>query len=157
MPGGVRIDIPVGELTVGEIYTLMPFGNTLTTMEMAGAQVKTVLEDALSNIFDDGNSSGSFPYVAGIRYYTVQSAPEGERVTAVETQTADGEWVELDDDAMLTVVTNAFIAAGRDGYDTFGAIDGYDTGFIDAEVFLDYVREVEEIGPVEPRVFFTAE
>jgi len=45
--GGVRTDIAKGDLTMGDAYKLLPFENTLVEMDMSGAEIKTVLEEAL--------------------------------------------------------------------------------------------------------------
>ena len=52
-PGGVRADLtfassPAGEgdgvVTYGEAFTVQPFGNSLVTMTLTGAQIDDVLE-----------------------------------------------------------------------------------------------------------------
>ena len=153
--GGARIPVPAGDITVGTIYTLMPFGNSLAVLEMTGDEIKHVLEDALSNIFDDGNSDGSFPYTAGLRYTANANSPEGERITTMEVLGSSG-WSIVDPAGRYRVITSYFLAEGGDGYTTFSGIEAIDTGFIDAEVFMDYLIEAGSLIPVEPRVSFTA-
>ena len=151
--GGARIAVPTGDITVGTVYTLMPFGNSLAVLDMSGEQVTAVLEDALSNIFDDGNSDGSFPYTAGLRYTADAGQPEGERVISIEALGPNG-WLPIDPAETYRVVTVAFIARGGDGYDTFSGVEALDTGFIDAEVFMDYLLETGNLTPAESRVTF---
>ena len=45
--GGVRTDIAKGDFTMGDAYKLLPFANTLVEMDMTGAEIKVVLEEAL--------------------------------------------------------------------------------------------------------------
>ena len=151
--GGARIAVPTGDITVGTVYTLMPFGNSLAVLDLSGEQVVAVLEDALSNIFDDGNSDGSFPYTAGLRYTVEAGQPEGERVISIEVLGPQG-WVPIDPAETYRVVTVAFLARGGDGYDTFSGVEALDTGFIDAEVFMDYLLETGTLVPAESRVIF---
>jgi len=151
--GGARIPVPVGEITVGTVYTLMPFGNSLAVLELTGEQRVAVFEDALSNIFDDGNSDGSFPYAAGLRYTAEVRQPEGERVSLLEVLGPQG-WAHVDPSGTYRIVTNTFLARGGDGYDTFGGVEAVDTGFIDAEVFMDYMLEIGSIAAPEPRITF---
>ncbi|EDN65567.1 5'-nucleotidase/2',3'-cyclic phosphodiesterase [Beggiatoa sp. PS] len=66
--GGVRIDLPKGDITIETAYTLLPFQNTLYLLTLTGAEIKQVLEESLSNHFDKKGSTGAFPYAAGIRY-----------------------------------------------------------------------------------------
>jgi len=152
--GGARITVPAGDITVGTVYTLMPFGNTLAVLDISGNQILATLEDALSNIFDDGNSDGSFPYTAGLRYTAEEGKPEGERIISAEVLSPDG-WVNLEPDSMYRLVTVAFVARGGDGYNTLSGLESLDTGFIDAEVFMDYLLEIGTLIPGESRVTFT--
>ncbi len=151
--GGARIAVPAGEITVGTVYSLMPFGNSLAVLEVSGRQIAAILEDALSNIIDDGNSDGSFPYTAGLRYNVNAGLSEGERVTSIEILDSRG-WVPINPAGAYQVVTNTFLARGGDGYDSFKEVEAMDTGFIDAEVFMDYLIEIGTITPDEPRVTF---
>lgn len=150
--GGVRIDIPAGDVTVGTVYSLLPFGNTLAVMDLTGEEVYRLLEDALSGIFDDGRSDGGFPYVSGIRYRANRSGPPGERVYAIEVVTPSGH-EPLEPSLTYRMVTNAFVAGGGDCYGFLAGIPSTDTGFVDAEVFTDYLRSMGVLSPVDQRVF----
>ncbi|MCP4071525.1 MAG: bifunctional NAD pyrophosphatase/5'-nucleotidase, partial [Hyphomicrobiales bacterium] len=132
--GGIRIDIPAGDLTVGTVYTLMPFGNTLFVLELTGKEVKTVLESGLSK------GGGAFPNVAGIRYTADKTKPE--QLVSVEIKNGSVGWTALDDNTVYRMVTNSYIAGGGDGYDVLNDATAfrYDTGFVDAEVFREYAE-----------------
>ncbi len=138
--GGVRTDVPQGKISVGAVYTLMPFGNTLFVIDLTGAQVKEALETGATR------GGGAFAYVAGARYTVDMNRPEGDRVTNVEVNKG-GKWQALKDGTTYRVVTNAYIAAGGDGYVVLGNSTGYryDTGFVDAQTFMDYVRMVKTL------------
>ncbi|OQY52161.1 MAG: NAD nucleotidase [Candidatus Parabeggiatoa sp. nov. 2] len=147
--GGVRIDVFKGDITIETAYTLLPFANTLYVLELTGAEVKQVLEDALSHHFDQGGSTGSFPYGAGIRYTLEINRPTNQRITRLEIRDENGKWSPIEFDKMYKVGTNSFIASGRDGYTTFGKVlaerGGVDTYFGYAESFVNYVKEVETV------------
>ena len=147
--GGVRVDVAAGDYTIADAYTLLPFSNTLVTLEMTGEQVVQVLEDALSNTLDNAGSSGSYPYASGLRYHVDASQAYGSRISNVEVNPrVAGTWQALDLSATYTVVTNDFIASGQDGYDTFGVV--YNQGdFVDtyteyAQGLIDYMKQVTE-------------
>lgn len=149
--GGVRVDIAAGDFTIADAYTLLPFSNTLVTMKMTGQQITKVLEDALSNTLDDNGSTGSYPYASGLRFTVDASKSEGARIANVEVNSRlAGSWTAIDPAAVYTVVTNNFIASGRDGYDTFGTI--FSTGeyvntFTEyAQGMIDYVESLNEKG-----------
>jgi 5'-nucleotidase / UDP-sugar diphosphatase len=149
--GGVRVDVATGNYTIADAYTLLPFSNTLITLEMTGEQIIAVLEDALSNTLDDGGSSGSYPYASGIRYDVNASASFGNRISNVEVNARlENSWTGIVPAQVYTVVTNDFIASGRDGYDTFGTI--FNAGLFEdtfteyAQGFIDYVQLLSSNG-----------
>ena len=151
--GGVRIDITDGPLTVGTIYTLMPFGNTLVTIEVTGAQIKAALEQGVAR------SGGAWPYVGGGRYTVDMNRSEGDRVTKVEVKNSDGTYGDMDMSATFTLVTNSFVAGGGDGYTVLEDATGtrIDTGFIDAEALLEYAKEKGTLAvPEETGVIYIA-
>ena len=55
----MRIDLPAGNVTVGNIYSVLPFKNTLVQLKMTGAEVKATLEDAIAAVV--ANNTGSYP------------------------------------------------------------------------------------------------
>lgn len=142
--GGTRTDVSAGDHTINDAYTLLPFSNTLWTLEMTGEEIVAVLEDALSNTLDDGGSDGAYPYAAGLRFEVDASADFGARVSNVQVNPrVAGEWAAIDPAATYTVATHNFIGAGRDGYDTFGAVYG-EGRFLDtfteyAQSWVDYI------------------
>jgi len=149
--GGVRVDVGAGNYTIADAYTLLPFSNTLVTLEMTGQEIIDVLEDALANALDNGGSTGSYPYASGLRYNIDASKSKGNRVSNVEVNPrVAGSWQSIDKNATYTVVTNDFIASGQDGYDTFGTI--FAAGkFVDtyteyAQGFIDYVELLNSNG-----------
>lgn len=149
--GGVRVDVAAGPYTIADAYSLLPFSNTLWTLEMTGEEIVAMLEDALSNTLDDGGSSGSYPYASGLRFHVDASAAFGDRVSNVEINPRlAGDWAPIDLAAMYTVVTHNFIGAGRDGYDTFGEISArgmyLDTFTEYAQSWIDYVETYTAAG-----------
>lgn len=140
--GGVRIDIEAGEITVGEVYELMPFGNTMTILDLKGSDIKAVLEEALEGSLGS-KGTGAFPYVAGLRYTANRNGLVYERITSIEVGNDVDGWTALDNETTYRVVTNKFIADGGDGYESFtNASYYYDTGNVDAEVFQAYCEHV---------------
>ncbi len=133
--GGVRTSVDRGPITVGTAYTLMPFGNTVYVLDLKGTQVVEALETGARR------SGGAFAYVAGARYTVDMNKPEGKRVSHVEIR-KDGQWQPLKPKAAYRLATNAYVADGGDGYEVLKFAGGYryDTGFVVAQTFMDYVR-----------------
>ncbi|WP_135257698.1 bifunctional metallophosphatase/5'-nucleotidase [Thermus caldilimi] len=141
--GGIRTTIPKGPITVGKVYEVLPFGNTLVVMDLKGKEIKAALENGVSQ-WEQG--AGRFLQVSGLRYAFDLARPAGDRVVRVEVKTEKG-FVPLDLEATYRVVVNNFIAAGGDGFTVLKEAQGYrvDTGFSDAESFMDYLKELKEV------------
>jgi 5'-nucleotidase len=142
--GGVRVDVSAGDLTIDTAYTLLPFSNTLVELTMTGDQIRGVLEDAVDNAVKPDGSDGAYPYAAGLRWDVDLTKDKGSRISNLEFKGRDdATWAALNATASYVVVTNNFIAAGRDGYATFTEItgDAYVDTFLDyAQSFVDYVK-----------------
>lgn len=140
--GGIRADIDEGEVTVGEVLTVLPFGNTIATLKLNGADILTSLEGGVSRV-NGKSGSGRFPQVSGLRYkYDVSKEP-GARIVSVEVMNTDGGFDPLDSAKMYSVATNNFMRTGGDGYNLFNtnAVDPYDHGRPLEEALIDYMIE----------------
>ncbi|MEL7464723.1 MAG: 5'-nucleotidase C-terminal domain-containing protein [Pseudomonadota bacterium] len=135
--GGLRASIDAGEVTMGEVLTVLPFQNTLATFKLSGAGIVSALENGVSQIEDGG---GRFPQVAGMRYAFDPAAAPGGRITEVQVKAGDG-WAAIDPDAVYSVVTNNYMRGGGDGYKIFATdgIDAYDFGPGLEQVVADYL------------------
>ncbi|NKX44593.1 bifunctional metallophosphatase/5'-nucleotidase [Roseicyclus persicicus] len=134
--GGLRASIDAGEVTMGEVLTVLPFQNTLATFQLSGAGIVAALENGLSQVAD---GAGRFPQVAGMRYVWNPDAEPGSRVVSVEIETADG-FVPLDPEATYGVVSNNYMRGGGDGYSVFTtAENAYDFGPGLEQVVADYI------------------
>lgn len=133
--GGVREQIDVGDFTIADAYTVLPFANTLVNMELTGQELVDVLNEAFDFALDPDGSTGAYPYGTGIRWTTNFDTGDIENVEVNPRN--EGSWTPIDLNATYTVVTNDFIASGRDGYETFGV--AFDEGrFVDT--FIDYAQ-----------------
>ena len=135
--GGLRASIAAGEVTMGDVLSVLPFQNTLSTFEATGATVLAALENGLSQI-DDG--AGRFPQVAGMRYVFDPAADVGARVVSAEVMEG-GAWVPLDPAKTYGVVTNNYMRGGGDGYAMFETegMNAYDFGPDLADVLAAYM------------------
>ncbi len=137
--GGLRASIDAGEITMGEALTVLPFSNTLATVELSGADVIEALENGVSDI---ENGAGRFPQVAGLKYSYTLANPAGERISDVLVPGDGGEWMPIDEEATYIVVTNNYMRGGGDGYGTFAEGDNpYDFGPPLEQVLADYIAK----------------
>ena len=162
--GGARANITQGKFTVADATKVLPFNNTMVNLNMTGAEVKRVLNEAVDKAYleyvDNSakGSDGAYPYAAGIRYDVDFNRPSGQRVHNVEVKAkGEGSWSPLSDARQLVVVTNNYIAGGKDGYTTFGKVSADKSKYentlkLYTETFIDYVQDLtargEKIVPV---------
>jgi 5'-nucleotidase/UDP-sugar diphosphatase len=147
--GGIRTSLLKGNITIDHAYNLLPFNNTLYILNMKGSEIKQVLEDAVSHIWDDNGSTGAFPYGSHIRYTIEKNKPTNQRITQIEIKNKQGIWQAIKADKYYKVVTNSYLTDGKDGYTTFGKIKaergGINTYFNYAESFVDYVKQIKTL------------
>ncbi|HYE08655.1 MAG TPA: 5'-nucleotidase C-terminal domain-containing protein, partial [Patescibacteria group bacterium] len=138
--GGLRRDLPAGVITMGLLYEIMPFDNTLFTMDLTGKQVKASIEHGImSPDFNPGQFSGLL-----VKYDSTK--PAGERI--VEIKLADG--TPLQDEKLYKVVTNDFQADGGDKYTMFKeGQNRYNTNIPVRDVLVDEIKAQKTITPVD--------
>lgn len=130
--GGVRASIDAGEVTMGEVLTVLPFQNTLSTFQVTGQTMIDALENGVSEIEEGG---GRFPQIAGMSFVFDASAEPGSRVSDVMV---GGE--PIDPAATYGVVSNNYVRNGGDGYKMFrDAENAYDFGPDLADVTAEYI------------------
>ncbi|CUH63957.1 Trifunctional nucleotide phosphoesterase protein YfkN precursor [Thalassovita gelatinovora] len=138
--GGIRASIDAGPVTMGEVLTVLPFQNTLSTFQVTGATMLEALENGVSQI-EDG--AGRFPQVAGMTFAFDKSQPAGSRISDVMV---GGE--PLDMAKVYGVVSNNFVRNGGDGYAMFrDAMNVYDFGPDLADVTAEYLAKHSPFKP----------
>jgi 5'-nucleotidase len=142
--GGVRTAIAAGSLNMNTAFTLLPFTNVLVEMSLSGTEVVSALEDAVANHLDLAQSNGSHPYAAGLRWNLDMSRARGQRFSKVQVRNkVTGAWTDIDPTKTYVLVTNDFIAEGKDGYTTLGTVfksgRSVNTYVLYTQSFVDYV------------------
>jgi len=128
--GGIRASIEAGDVTRGDIITVLPFNNVVTVVEVTGQDIYDALEWGYSRLPE---SNGGFPQTANMKILWSRFSDPGERIKRVRI---NGKVV--DKEATYTLATNDFLAAGGDGYTMLDRkITMYGKGL--DEVFTDYM------------------
>ena len=137
--GGLRASIDPGEITVGEVLTVLPFQNTLATFHASGAVVLEALEHGVSEVEE---MSGRFPQVAGLRFsWDPGVAPGNGRIREVFVN-QDDIWQAIESDKVYGIVTDNYIRQGGDGYHMFESVENaYDFGPNLDEVVTEYLKK----------------
>ena len=148
--GGIRDDIRLassgaeadGELTYGEAFAVQPFGNSLVTMTLTGAQIDALLEQQ----FNDSESDyGNILQVsAGFSYTWGAAAPVGSRVDA-SSIAIDGAAIEPDGRYRVTV--NSYLADGGSGFSVLEEGSERTGGEIDLDALVAFFASIGAVAP----------
>jgi len=136
--GGLRTEVPAGNITAGKLYEVMPFDNTLYTMKLSGADVKANIEHGIMN------DEIGWVQISGVKVIYDENAEAGNRIVSMTL--TDGTPVEMDE--YYTVVTNDFMATGGDNYDFSNALDTMNTYIPVRDAMME---EVEKAGVLSPQ------
>lgn len=138
-PGGLRDDLLGGEVTYKEAAAVQPFANTLVSMQLTGAQIKSVLEEQWQPV------GASRPFLKlGVNKefeYTYNPAgPAGNRITEM---LLNGIPIDpTDTTTTYSVGVNSFLASGGDNFFTLNSgANKADSGKVDLESMVDYFAE----------------
>ncbi|NNU79977.1 multifunctional 2',3'-cyclic-nucleotide 2'-phosphodiesterase/5'-nucleotidase/3'-nucleotidase [Halovulum dunhuangense] len=144
--GGLRASIDAGEVTMGEVLTVLPFQNTLSTFQVTGEELLAALENGVSQVAD---VAGRFPQVAGMKFTWSEAAEPGSRIVEAMVETAPGSYEPIDPEATYGVVSNNFVRNGGDGYAMFvNASNAYDFGPDLADVTAEYLAANTPYTPI---------
>jgi 2',3'-cyclic-nucleotide 2'-phosphodiesterase (5'-nucleotidase family) len=139
---------PPYPISRGQVLTVLPFGNVVVTLQVTGAELKTMLENGVSRM---PAVDGRFPQVSGLCFTYDISAPAGSRVTGAVRQAPDGSCtgpaIDLTVASTYKIAENDFMASGGDGYPNF-------TSRITTQDFMDQVLadSITSVGTIHPAI-----
>jgi 5'-nucleotidase len=140
-PGGIRTDIAAGDVTYGEAFAVQPFGNSLVTLTLTGAQIDRVLEQQWDG---QGTNPKVLQVSGGFTYTWSSSGPLGSRV---DPSTIKINGTTVDPAASYRVTVNSFLADGGDGFTELR--NGTDRlgGAVDLDALAAYLTAHDPIAP----------
>ncbi|NLS09618.1 ExeM/NucH family extracellular endonuclease [Nesterenkonia sp. MY13] len=138
--GGLRADLPLGDISIRDLGDAQPFANTLMVGSFTGEQVYTIFEQQWREDEDRFSRHGQSSNV----FYTYDpEAGAGERITGIWI---DGE--PVDPEETYEVALNSHMAGGGGGLDIAPeALEMHDTGQNDLEAIVDYAEEQQTLQP----------
>jgi 5'-nucleotidase len=146
-PGGVRSELAAregGAVTFGDVYAVQPFGNTLVTMTLTGAQILELLDQQFAN----PNEQNVLAVSGNFRMTLDPSKPAGGRVVAA---TLEGQ--PIDPAERYRVTVNNFIAGGGDGFVVLKQGTDVTVGPLDLDAIEAYLRASDVVQvPAKGRV-----
>ena len=132
--GGLRSDLPAGDVTRGDIMAIFPFGNTIQVAEINGKTIREMLEHS---VFGYPASFGGFLNVSGMTFSYDPTQMIGHRVGDIYI----GNEL-LDENKTYTMASNDFLFSGGDDYDMLKDLKIIGEFETCEEVLADYLNKV---------------
>jgi 5'-nucleotidase len=151
-PGGIRADLTYasssagegdGVVTYGEVFTVQPFGNSMVTMTLTGAQIETLLEQQFSGC-GPGTTNRILQVSSGFSYAWSASAPACSKVDPASI-TLNGTPIDLA--ASYRVTVNSFLADGGDSFPILTQGTDRLGGAVDTDAFEAYMAAFSPVAP----------
>jgi 2',3'-cyclic-nucleotide 2'-phosphodiesterase/3'-nucleotidase len=137
--GGLRRTLLAGDITMGDLYEVMPYDNQVVKLDLPGKDLKAAIENGLLN---PNIGDGSF---SGLNVVYNSEAEFGSRLIALSL--TDG--TPIVDDEYYSVAINDFILTGGDKYDFSNAINVVDTFVPIRDVLVEAIKVTGSISPKE--------
>ena len=150
-PGGIRADLTYnqisggelpGEVTYGEAFTVQPFGNSLVTMSLTGAQIDTLLEQQFDNPLP--GQMRILQVSQGFTYTWSASAPTGNKVDIASIMI---NGVPIDPAGVYRVTVNSFLADGGDRFTVLTQGTDRLGGALDLDALIAYFAAFSPVPP----------
>lgn len=136
--GGIRASIEPGDITARDVFTVDPFGNVVTIIEMTGSELKEVIAYSYHRSLEDYGPQIDLQ-TSGLTY-TIYTDEEG--LYADSDLFVNGESIDLE--ATYSIATNNFIVEGGDGYDFSAATMIQEDAGLVTSALIQYIQEITE-------------
>ncbi len=141
-PGGIRADLPSGVVTYGQAFSVQPFGNSLVTMTLTGAQIHTLLEQQFVGC---GQSSNRVLQVSD--GFTYEWDASGGACDKVDPTTIEIGGVTVDSGTGYRVTVNSFLADGGDNFAVLPLGTDRLGGEVDLDALVTYFGANSPVAP----------
>jgi 2',3'-cyclic-nucleotide 2'-phosphodiesterase (5'-nucleotidase family) len=157
--GGLRADLvcdpPSGgeqpcEITWGEMFAVLPFGNTTAIVDLTGAQLETAFLNGFAPKCNSAISTGRFPAISGLKVEFRCNGTSPQVLGMWQTPDgAGGVEIPIAPTDTITIVTNDFMFNGGDGYTIFSqGTNPRFPGDLMLDTAIAYVTAFSPVGPV---------
>jgi 5'-nucleotidase len=141
-PGGIRADLPAGQITYNDLYTTQPFANTLVVKTLTGAQIKALLEQQFDN--PAAGAIRTLQVSRGFTYSFDATRAAGDRVDASSIKI---NGTPVDPAQGYRVTMNSFLATGGDGFTVFNQGTEQLGGAVDIDALQAYFEANSPVAP----------
>jgi 5'-nucleotidase len=142
-PGGVRADLDAGPVTYEEAFTVQPFGNYLTTLDLTGAQLDCLLEEQFV-------TERTLQPSASVRYTVDAAGAVGTAADPCAGTKVGGITVggaPVDPAGTYRITVNSFLAGGGDGFSVLTEGTNEVVGGPDLDAFTAYLTANRPTAP----------
>lgn len=130
--GGLRGDMPAGDVTLGNIFGIFPFENTIAILEMKGSDLRQLIESNAGRKLDSWSGT------------EITLEMEGDRCVATRILIG-GE--PIDDDRIYNMCTIDYLAEGNSGMTALTrAISYQNTGILIRDAIIEFIKELDAKG-----------
>ncbi|KAK3608408.1 hypothetical protein CHS0354_035408 [Potamilus streckersoni] len=143
--GGIRGSIKRGKVSLGDVYTVLPFANIVDKITISGFYLRQTLEQSIAN-YDPKSPAGGFLQMSGIRVLYNLQKPKGSRVVSAYVRCHKCEHLEyssLDNNTIYSVLTPEFLLKGGDGYKSLleNQLDHVRLNSLDTDVLQSFISK----------------
>ncbi len=129
--GGIRADLPAGDVTLKSVFTVLPFDNSVTVLKLKGTDIQALFDFIVTT-----PGKGAFPQVSDGVSFTINLV-----TNKAENVLIGGK--PIDPAKIYTIATNSYMATGGDGYVMFkNALSLYETSQFQRDALIAYVRKL---------------
>ena len=157
--GGLRQDLLLtppsaseqpGEITWGEVFAVLPFGNRTTILTLTGAQLQQAFLNGFSPVCNPNVATGRFPQVSGLKATFTCSGTTAVVTGMWKTPSGPaGPQTPIGPTDSVRLVTNDFMYGGGDGYTVLaGGTNVLQPGDDLMQVVIDYIAAHSPVAPV---------
>lgn len=150
--GSIKANIKSGEITVGDVYNILPYGSSLAVKLVTPKKLYEVLEHSISELKLNKDStriqnlSSLYPQISGMRFEMDLNKTK-ERVINVYLKDKENSEILLDkfdDKTKIALVSNDFLISGGDGFDMLASGENIAEGNALDEIFASYITNLTD-------------
>lgn len=141
--GGVRRSLYKGDITMKDMYEIMPFDNQIVVVKIKGKDLKKIVDHGIEA---DYMGDGQF---AGLKVVYDPKKPYENKVLSMTLE--DG--TPIKDDSIYTLATNDLLVDGGDRYDFSNIVEKKDTFILIRDALVENVKANKTIHPIDPNLY----
>lgn len=149
--GGIRdfVTKPWTNITLEDLYSMMPFGNTIELIQLKGETIRQAFEYAVSD-YQVEDAHGRFLQASGVKVVYDLSKPKNSRVVSIHVKCDDcgiPDYSPLDVNRIYDVVTITYVTIGGDGFTMIrdNILKSDSSEILDIDVIMEYIKRYQPI------------